>query len=244
MAGKRDKGYRSDRTLGAVLVPENLTAIADRLIAWNDETKGRSYYELYDRYFAPLAERTVTVLELGVYRGESTRVLATYFTGGTVIAVDVEDRGLDFSRYPNVIFERADQRDEKRLLDICARRAPKGIDIVIDDAAHIGEWSQRAYRTLLPVLKPGGLYIVEDWGTGYWDDWPDGGALREARRPILGRKRRLPSHDYGMVGFLKGVFEDVATDVAPTRFAPRTRSPQLEFMHLYAPCAILKKLER
>jgi hypothetical protein len=18
------------------------------------------------------------------------------------------------------------------------------------------------------------LYVIEDWGTGYWDDWPDG----------------------------------------------------------------------
>ena len=23
-------------------------------------------------------------------------------------------------------------------------------------------------------LKPNGLYVIEDWGTSYWDDWPDG----------------------------------------------------------------------
>ena len=23
-------------------------------------------------------------------------------------------------------------------------------------------------------LRPGGLYIIEDWGCGYWPAWPDG----------------------------------------------------------------------
>jgi len=29
-------------------------------------------------------------------------------------------------------------------------------------------------------LKPGGLYVIEDWGTGYWSDWPDGAAATGA----------------------------------------------------------------
>ena len=220
-----------------------LTEIADELGNWGDGTKARAYYGVYDRYLGELADRPVTMLELGVYHGESTKVFATYFKTGTVIAVDVEDRGVDFAGYPNVAFERADQRDAKRLREICQRHAPDGLDLVIDDAAHIGSWSQSSYRALMPLLRPGGFYIVEDWGTGYWNDWPDGRAIRPARSRLLpwGMQRRVRSHDFGMVGFVKSLADDVSTDVAPTRSAPRTQSAQLEYMHLYASSAVLKK---
>ena len=221
-----------------------MAEVAQRIVAWDEVTKGTRNYEIYDPYFADFTDRAVTLLELGVYRGESTKVFATYFKNGKVIGVDVEDRNIDFSGYPNVAFERADQRDVDRLKDICARHAPNGIDIVIDDAAHIGAWSLMSYRILLPFLNPGGLYVIEDWGTGYWDDWPDGQRLRApARRLFRWRtKRRIPSHDSGMVGFVKSVFEDVSIDISPIRGAPKTRTPQLEFMHLYGNLAILKKL--
>lgn len=70
---------------------------------------------------------------------------------------------------------------------------------------------------------------TEDWGTGYWDSWPDGAAYRtvpekQAGRskegmPLLGRlAKRLgrssdPNftvHNYGMVGFVKELVDEVA----------------------------------
>ena len=44
-------------------------------------------------------------------------------------------------------------------------------------------------QTMDPGFKPGGLYVIEDWGTGYWDFWPDGVRYRERRVRGYGQVR-------------------------------------------------------
>ena len=131
-------------------MPECLIDIADQSFTFEAGTKGRDYYAVYDRYFGDLARPRATVLELGVYQGQSTKVLASYFKDGKIIAIDSDDRKIDFSAFPNIVFECADQRNAKQLTAICERHALNEIDIVIDDAAHIGSWSRASYETLLP----------------------------------------------------------------------------------------------
>lgn len=220
-----------------------LAEIAQRLVTQDGETKGQTNYELYDRYFGEFADQPVTLLELGVHRADSTKVFASYFKNGKVIGVDLNPPAGDFSDYPNIILERADQGDAARLRDICGQHASAGLDLVIDDAAHVGFLSLASYRALLPLLKPGGLYVVEDWGTGYWNDWLDGQEFRESDVGWVegGVRRRIRSHDFGMVGFLKSVFEDISFDIAATRAGQRTRTPTLEFLHVYGNIAIMKK---
>src|SRR5512133_1589058 len=65
-------------------------------------------YELYDDYFAAIRDRPITLLELGVALGESLKVFGFYFENGTIIGIDIEDRGIDFSSHPNVRFEICD----------------------------------------------------------------------------------------------------------------------------------------
>jgi len=55
--------------------------------------------------------------------------------------------------------------------------APEGFDIIIDDCSHIGEFTAVSFWHLFDRhLKPGGLYVIEDWGTGYMRGTPDGRA--------------------------------------------------------------------
>src|SRR5438309_8699047 len=50
--------------------------------------------------------------------------------------------------------------------------APEGFDVIIDDCSHIGELTRISFWHLFEHhLKPGGLYVIEDWSTGYWDSW-------------------------------------------------------------------------
>ena len=212
----------------------------------NPQTKlaAPGIYELYDDYFAPIRESPIVLLELGVAHGESLKTFARYFANGRIIGIDVEDRGLDFSSHPNVRFEVGDQRDAARLSRLCATHAPDGLDIIIDDASHLGAWSLRSYRTLFPFLKPGGLYIVEDWATGYWTDWPDGGAFEDVTLSKTGDvlQKRIPTHDFGMVGFVKHLVDEVASSgIRPSMTAVPTKPDRLAVMHVHKSIVVLRK---
>ena len=71
-------------------------------------------------------------------------------------------------------------RKKTPLLSVVARKtAPEGFDIIIDDASHFGDLTKIAFWHLFDNhLKPSGLYVIEDWGTGYWRDWTDGKTYR------------------------------------------------------------------
>ncbi len=56
------------------------------------------------------------------------------------------------------------QADRETLRDIVAEDfSGNAIDLVIDDASHIYTLSLATFETLFPLIRPGGLYILEDW---------------------------------------------------------------------------------
>ncbi|MHB8271550.1 class I SAM-dependent methyltransferase [Bradyrhizobium sp.] len=207
--------------------------------------KPLKFYNIYDRYFSEFSGQPAALLELGVHTGASLRVWASYFPAGRIVGIDLRDPGPDFTAYPNIVYEAADQTDRLRLDGICKAHAPEGFDIIIDDASHVGYNSAASFSVLFPHLKSGGLYIVEDWGTGYYDDWQDGGHYQKINVEAVDGlvPKRLPSHDFGMVGFVKCLIDDVAGDhVRPTLGSNLTRNDTMDFMHVYKMFAIIKKL--
>ena len=57
-----------------------------------------------------------------------------------------------------------DQADKERLQSIFARDfAGELIDLVVDDASHIYTPSLASFEVTFPLIRPGGLYILEDW---------------------------------------------------------------------------------
>jgi SAM-dependent methyltransferase len=203
-------------------------------------------YELYESYLRDLTDRPITLLELGVLAGRSLKTFANYFPNGRIIGVDIEGGQLDFTEFPNIVFARGDQRNADELDAICAAHAPDGLDVIIDDASHYGTWSLAAYTALFPHLKPGGLYFIEDWTTGYWDDWPDGSRLQTFPRESAGERpgKRIPSHDFGMVGLVKSLVEEVASGwIRPNRSEPDPRPPRMETMHVYKQMVVLRKAQ-
>lgn len=213
----------------------SLAALSDQIGRPHAVTKPRSIYERYDQYFYELADRPVTLLELGFYTGESLKVFASFFPRGRILGIDNEDRGADFSGYPNVVIARCDQRDAGQLTALCRAHPPGGLDIVIDDAAHRGAWSWQSYQSLFPLLNAGAYYVVEDWLTGYWDDWADGSRYQDFPVSFSDGEtpKRLPSHDFGMVGFVTRLIDEVAWGgIRSSMNAPLTRPPRLASMHV------------
>lgn len=133
--------------------------------------------------FAPWVEKRINLLEIGVDKGGSLRLWQDYFPHGNIVGIDWEPPK-DFVPGERIQIFKGSQDDEQFLSRVANQAAPDGFDIIIDDASHVGELTKRTFWHLFDNhLKPGGLYVIEDWGTGYWDDWPDGKAInREAPR--------------------------------------------------------------
>jgi hypothetical protein len=181
------------------------------------------YLERYDPILEPWLEKKIVLLELGVDKGGSLLLWRDYFPLGTIVGIDIS-LPTEFKPTERIHIYQGSQADRKFLSGIANEIAPDGFDIIIDDASHIGELTKMAFWHLFDNhLKPNGLYVIEDWGTGYWDDWPDGKSLdlesyfRLYRRhnPFwlkiaskLRLKTRMGCHSYGMVGFIKQLVDE------------------------------------
>lgn len=187
---------------------QSLVDIARARASKRDEiSKPDHYYSTYSRFFDPIRDRDMTIFEVGVYQGESTKVLAEYFSKSHVVGIDFDLLNIDLTGFANITLYQGDQSDPARLNALADKHAPDGIDIVIDDASHEGGLSLETFRILFSRVKPAGLYAIEDWGTGYWADRSDGSAFS----PVAKHGNRIVSHDYGMVGFVKHLVDHVAS---------------------------------
>lgn len=213
------------------------------------------YLERYDPFFGPLADRPVKLLELGVFRGGSVRLWQDYFPNGQIIGVDVElPPGM--IREPRIKLHKGSQGDAELLRRVAAEHAPDGFDIIIDDAAHVGELAKASFDVLFDAhLKPGGWYVIEDWPTGYFEDWADGvsalrkpGFLRRVgwrlfRSGLPALKKPWANHSHGLVGFVKQLIdEQAAADISRGKFGgAATRESRFESMTVTPTIVFIKK---
>jgi glycosyltransferase involved in cell wall biosynthesis len=119
-----------------------------------------------------------------------------------------------------------------RIRTECAR---DGFDIIIDDASHIGELTRKSFWHLFENhLKPGGLFVIEDWGTGYWDSWVDGKHYNNKKH-----------HLAGMVGLVKELVDECGIEdiTDPQRGVPPRKGSRFEFMQIYSGQVFIKKKE-
>jgi hypothetical protein len=184
--------------------------VASRTFSGDVGTKNPSYYCRYDRFFRNNNFTPTGILEIGVHQGESTKVFSRVYPDARIVALDLKRYDhVDFSDCRNVTYVGADQTDRQRLEEVIRDEFPNGFDLVVDDASHIGAFSHTTFHTVFPQLKPGGVYIVEDWGTGYFDDFFDGSRFQEYPLSYHDGNvpKRLPSHDFGMVGFVKSLVD-------------------------------------
>ncbi|HEX7571715.1 MAG TPA: class I SAM-dependent methyltransferase [Bacteroidota bacterium] len=160
------------------------------------------YFRNYERQFGPLAGKKIHLLELGISQGGSLELWRDYFRSGTIAGIDISPVRLDDPTGRIHVYQGLQQ--DTALLDRVRREtAPDGFDIIIDDCSHIGEFTALSFWHLFDNhLKPGGVYVIEDWGAGYMRGTPDGRAyvpprsvtsFRSMLRPFVERVVARPS---------------------------------------------------
>jgi hypothetical protein len=132
------------------------------------------YLDEYDQVLEPWVNENIKLLELGIQGGGSHLLWRDYFSKGTIVGIDIIVPP-NFATEERIHFFEGSQTDTRFLSEVANKMAPDGFDIIIDDASHIGEYTKQSFWHLFNNhLKPGGLYIIEDWRTGYMDILIDG----------------------------------------------------------------------
>ena len=186
------------------------TPFDDVSLAKYDSDKITGYYEIYARFLKSIRGERIRLLELGIHRGGSLLFWRDYFPLSTIVGVDIaipKEIIRQFSDEDGIRCFEGDQTDLRFLSRVANETAENGYDVIVDDASHLGYETKISFWHLFDHhLKPGGLYFIEDWGTGYWDDYPDGKAMDlEAYRRT---PSSLTSHTHGMVGFIKQLIDE------------------------------------
>lgn len=188
--------------------PGGLAALVDKHYGDDPNRKGAGYVVEYERLFSQRRFENLRILELGVFAGVSMRIWSEYFPSAVIVGVDIGPRPDDFPNDKRVHFVQGSQ-DDPATLDRAYKLAGGKFDLIIDDASHIGYLSKRAFMYLFPkYLKAGGVYAVEDIGTSFLPEFPDGvsfmDSLEAADHPS---SKIFSSHQNGMVGFIKQLID-------------------------------------
>lgn len=140
--------------------------------------KWASYLPVYDALFEKYRTEKINLLEIGVQNGGSLETWKTFFTEARcLIGCDIDQRcgalQYDDQRVHVVVGDANQQNTIDRIKSIC-----DNFDVVIDDGSHQSTDILNSFIRYFDLLKPGGIYVIEDAHTLYSSHW-GGGILNE-----------------------------------------------------------------
>lgn len=146
----------------------NQVSDAERFIL----VKEAGYLKRCVEQFTRLAPRNV--VEIGVYQGGSAVFWNLVLRPERHLVFDLYDRSVEplhefatsEARHGELaIHFGLDQSDRDAVgAAMDATFGDEPIDLIIDDASHWYPETRAAFETLFPRLRPGGTYVIEDWG--------------------------------------------------------------------------------
>ena len=118
------------------------------------------------------------IVDIGIFKGGSTALYTLLFQPKKLVAIEyLESRieSLDeFIRTRGLsdkikLYYGTDQSNSAMITQIVKREFEGDkIDLVVDDASHYYPQTRASFQVLFPELRPGGLYIIEEWGWAHW----------------------------------------------------------------------------
>lgn len=166
------------------IIPIGLNLHVLGQIFGTDKVGGHLYTTHYTTHLKRFRYKRIKLLEIGVggydnphAGGRSLRMWKSYFLFGKIFSLDIYDKSpLQENRIK--IFK-GSQVDKDFLYKITDEIGQ--LDVIIDDGSHINEHVIETFKLLFPKVKDGGLYIIEDMQTSYWEDY--GGDSKNLNNP-------------------------------------------------------------
>lgn len=184
------------------------------------------YFPIYETYLRPFRGRRVTMLEIGVSHGGSLQMWRDYLgRRSTIVGIDIDPRVIGLAE-PGIEVLVGDQSDPEFLDSLVDQHGP--FDIVLDDGGHFPPHQIASITHLWPSLRDGGVYLVEDLHTSYWERY---GARR--------------GHPDSFVSWLHGRIDDLhAFHSEEDGFEVNDWTRTLDGIHIHDSIVALRKAHR
>jgi predicted O-methyltransferase YrrM len=133
--------------------------------------KHRQMVERYEALISSLQPKRI--VELGIFQGGSAALFTLLAKPERLAAVDIKDdsttcledfideRGLRDRVHTHYGFDQSDSAGLRQL--VASEFGGDQIDLVVDDASHLLGPTRASFNVLFPQLRPGGVFVVEDW---------------------------------------------------------------------------------
>ena len=140
--------------------------------------KWRSYLKYYDNVFDTIKENKLKMLEIGVGHGGSLDTWSEYFINAElIIGCDIDPKCAKLiyeDKRVHIIVGDANANDAySKIINLSSE-----FDLIIDDGSHMAVDILNAFINYFPLVKPGGMFLIEDTHTLYQNAY-GGGILTE-----------------------------------------------------------------
>jgi hypothetical protein len=115
-----------------------------------------NYLPVYDKLFLPFRDAEINIFEVGYLHGGSCKLWERYFSKAIIKSIDVD------CCVPPPVSDRIilELRDMRNTTPAYFNNFPP--TIAIDDGSHLLEDQIHFIQTVYPVIKSGGMLIIED----------------------------------------------------------------------------------
>ena len=130
------------------------------------------YFDIYHSHFSKYRNKKVTILEFGVFHGGSLQMWKKYFgKKARIIGVDINPKCKDLTEKQIEIY--IGDQENRTFLRKLAKEIGE-VDIVIEDGGHTMKQQINTFEEIYPIVKKGGIFLIEDLHTSYWAEYGGG----------------------------------------------------------------------
>lgn len=131
------------------------------------------YLHAYEKHLSKFKGKKCKLLEIGVQKGGSLELWHHYFGDKCSIHGVDNDKKVASLKYDfDVDLTIGDQEDPLFWKDYVSKRG--FFDVIIDDGGHTMKQQEVTVLSLFGKLNYGGIYIIEDTHTSYWEGFGGG----------------------------------------------------------------------
>ena len=141
------------------------TSLSSKLISKSDKFYWHRYVDTYLAAFEQLGD-VKTILEYGVYHGDSVKWLLSIYPQAQFIGADILPVQPDWPISTNISYAQLDQSNRLEIRALI-NSLENELDLVIEDGSHIPQHQASCLIETFHKVRSGGLYVLEDLCTSH-----------------------------------------------------------------------------